>query len=512
MSNPRPAKELVENAIGPLPTDSDDETVGRLAKLSVMEYERVRNNEATRLGCRAPVLDKLVQAARGEADPAHGRGVALHDPDPWAESVSTCGLLDRLAEAVRRHVVLHAMVADAIALWIAHTWVADRFDHSPRLGITSPTRRCGKSTLLDLLRATCRRTLKADNISASGIFRTVEALRPLTLLVDETDSFLKDNEELRGVLNSGFERSGSVIRVVEKQGQHEPVQFATYCPVALAAIGDLPSTIADRAVPVRMERKAPGDAVQKLRAGGNRAKLADLARMAARWAADNAGKLSGDPKLPDALNDREGDISVPLIAIAEVAGPDWCERGRKALLHVFGLRSEHDDNIETGAMLLADVKAAFTEMSALRMTSVDLCRKLGTLDDRPWPEWRAGKPITPSQLAVALRPFGVRPTTYRSGDKTHKGYTSDAFKEAWSRYIPAKNTHSSVGEGAENRNTRNTTVNSMCYGENLGVTAEEALRSKISEISSLEHHVSNVPAEDAGASELAHVDDEEMVI
>ncbi|MBX6385490.1 MAG: hypothetical protein IRZ07_21380, partial [Microbispora sp.] len=100
-----------------------------------------------------------------------------------------------------RHVVMSPAAADCTALWIAHTWVYDRFQHSPRLSITSPVKRCGKSTLLDVLRATCHRPLKADNISASGVFRTVEALRPLTLLVDEADSFLGDNEELRGILN-----------------------------------------------------------------------------------------------------------------------------------------------------------------------------------------------------------------------------------------------------------------------------------------------------------------------
>jgi hypothetical protein len=119
--------------------------------------------------------------------------------------------------------------------------------------------RCGKSTLLEVLRITCRRTIKADNISASGVFRTVEALRPLTLLIDEADSFLDGAEELRGVSNSGFERSGNVIRVVEIKGEHRPVQFATFAPCALACIGDLPSTLADHAVPIRMARKGADD-------------------------------------------------------------------------------------------------------------------------------------------------------------------------------------------------------------------------------------------------------------
>jgi len=139
------------------PGESDDEAIARLAKLPPMEYERCRVSEAERRGLRVPILDKLVQQARGAAEPTHGRFVALHDPEPWPEPLSTADLLDSLAAAVRRHVMLSQHAIDAVALWIAHTWVADRFDHSPRLGITSPTRRCGKSTLMEVLRATCRR-------------------------------------------------------------------------------------------------------------------------------------------------------------------------------------------------------------------------------------------------------------------------------------------------------------------------------------------------------------------
>ena len=146
------------------PGETDDEAIARLAKLPLLEYERARAAEADKLGCRASMLDKLVQAARGGNDPASGRTVALHDPEPWPDPVVLPDLLDALAKAVRRHVVMADEAADAIALWIAHTYAYDRFDHTPRLAITSPTKRCGKSTLLDVLRITCRRTLKADNV------------------------------------------------------------------------------------------------------------------------------------------------------------------------------------------------------------------------------------------------------------------------------------------------------------------------------------------------------------
>ena len=41
-----------------------------------------------------------------------------------------------------------------------------------------------------------------SNTSSAAIFRTIEKFQP-ALLVDEADTYLKDNDELRGVINSG---------------------------------------------------------------------------------------------------------------------------------------------------------------------------------------------------------------------------------------------------------------------------------------------------------------------
>jgi hypothetical protein len=423
-----------------------------------------------------------VQIARGRVEPATGRGVALHDPDPWPEPVTTAALLGDLASAVKRHVFLPASATDAVALWIAHTWVADRFDHTPRLGITSPTKRCGKSTLLDVLRMTCRRTIKADNISASGVFRTIDALRPLTLLIDEADSFLDEAEELRGVLNSGFERSGNVIRVMEIKGEHQPVQFTTFAPCALCSIGDLPSTLTDRAVPIRIERKAAGETVQRLRYGRNRANLSDLARKLARWADDFGRDLSTDPAIPEAMGDREGDISTPLFAIADHAGEAWARRGRRALLDLFGVQAAEEGNAESGTLLLADIRSLFVEKGAERMPSKDIVAALGDMDTRPWPEWKAGKPITANQLARVLKTFRIRPTTYRpaGSDVVVKGYIRDDFTSAWNRYLPA-DPASAAAKGASHPKHGNIVVQNSEFRENLSVTHNRMLPIKISE-------------------------------
>jgi hypothetical protein len=44
-----------------------------------------------------------------------------------------------------------------------------------------------------------------SNISSPAFFRVIEEMRP-TLMIDEADTVLHRNDELRGILNSGYKR------------------------------------------------------------------------------------------------------------------------------------------------------------------------------------------------------------------------------------------------------------------------------------------------------------------
>jgi hypothetical protein len=289
---------------------------------------------------------------------------------------------------------------------------------------------------MEILQATSRGAIRADSLTASSVFRVVAALSPLTLVIDEADTFMGENEELRGVLNSGFAFDGQVLRTVEVEGRHEVQAFSTFAPVAVAAIKRIPDTVADRAIPIRLARKSKAETVTLLRTEGSRPALADLARQLARWAADDGERLSLNPLVPDAMGDREGDIAIPLLSIADQAGPGWAARGRAALLGLFGLRAADDSGEEIGIMLLIDIRQIFVGKSAVQRSSKDLCFDLGTYDERPWPEWRQGRPMTENQLARVLRPFGIRPAVIREGAATPRGYLREAFEDAWARYLP----------------------------------------------------------------------------
>jgi hypothetical protein len=150
-----------------------------------------------------------------EEESAHGMW-EMEEVEPWHEPVDGAALLDELATVVRRFVVLPKNAPEALALWCVHTYAFRLRDVSTYLGIESPEKRCGKTTLLTVLSELVNRPVVASNISSPAFFRVIEETRP-TLLIDEADTFLQGNDELRGILNSGYSRKTAyVVRVAER--------------------------------------------------------------------------------------------------------------------------------------------------------------------------------------------------------------------------------------------------------------------------------------------------------
>src|SRR5262245_32075591 len=111
---------------------------------------------------------------------------------------------------MRRFVVLPRCAAETLALWVVHTYAFGLRDVSTYLGIESPEKRCWKTTLLGVLSKLVQRPVAAANISSPAFFRVIEEMGP-TLLIDEADTFLSGNEELRGILNAGYSRETAYV-------------------------------------------------------------------------------------------------------------------------------------------------------------------------------------------------------------------------------------------------------------------------------------------------------------
>ena len=411
-------------------------TIKRLAALSSIDYDRVREAEAKQLSVRLSTLDTLVEQHRKSvSDASSGQAVSFSEPKPWSKPVDGTLLLDALADTFSRYLVLPTGAADALALWTVHTHVYSAFEYTPRLNVTGPVKQCGKTLLMDVLQTLVASGLRAENLSTAVLFRLVDAKKP-TLLIDEYDSFLRGNEELRGALNAGQKRGGQVLRCAGDD--HEVRGFNVFAPVALAGIGPLPGTLADRSIIIRMERAKRGEVQARFDS-----RITDreqkIKRKLMRWVQDNRHLLEAcDPEMPGLYN-RRADTWRPLFAIAEVAGGSWPQRVRAANK---ALENKTDENESAGVMLLADIRRIFKKSKQDTLSSIYLVERLQQMEERPWPEFKCNKPITMRQVADLLRPFDIGPRTQREGDETFKGYTRHQFKRAFSRYLNVPGTRS----------------------------------------------------------------------
>jgi hypothetical protein len=235
------------------------------------------------------------------------------------------------------HLTRHQCIA--LALWIIHTHVFDRFTTSPRLVLRSPVRGCGKTTTLLVVKELAAKARRADHITAAAIFRMVDFDRP-TLLLDEGDNLdLVHSPTLRAVLNTGHRAGGHVVRVDGKVTR----AFSTFTPVALAVIGGLPLPLSHRSVTIDMVRAPAGTELTRfdeLNAEQN-VDFRTVYEAIFHWA--RQCKLNPNPPMPQELRNRVADNWRCLLSIADACGPAWGQTSREAAIAIS--KSDAQQNI-----------------------------------------------------------------------------------------------------------------------------------------------------------------------
>lgn len=406
----------------------DDKRLNELAALDPFEYERQRMIAAKQLGVRPSVLDREIMKRRELQLSQTG---FLEPTVPWTTAVDGDAVLDELFTTVDRHVVLPKCAVTAIALWVLHAHAHDAATHSPILIITSPTKRCGKTTLLAVLNKLVPKPLPSANVTPATIYRAIERFHP-TWLIDEADAFLKDKNELRGVLDSGHERSQAfVLRCVGDD--LVPTTFSTWAPKAIAVIGRLHPTLEDRSIKIELKRRLPIEGVERL--PRNKEAFTELRRKCARWANDNIEMLRvAQPKVPTELHDRARDNWDPLLAISDACGGEWPVLAREAARRL----SAVDDDETHAILLLGDLKFLFDQAyrdGGDNLSSQLIVDQLAKMEDRPWPEFSNGKPISPRGVAKLLKEFKIFPRQVKVGERKLNGYRPEQFIGTFKRYL-----------------------------------------------------------------------------
>lgn len=349
---------------------------------------------------------------------------------------SLAEVLDAVEQFLRRFVVLARPEAFiAVTLWVAHTHAIEYADATPYLAISSPEKQSGKTRLLECLQLLAH---ECSGISitptASTIYRGLEAAPGTTLLLDELDAVFRDRsdryEEVRAVINAGHRRGAAVPRNVPGPKSTWVVkQFPVFGPKALAGIGKLPDTVADRAIPIRMVKRKRSEPIERFH---QRAALVEAGPIVADLVAalvDRPPSFQAD--LLAELPDRTADAWEPLLALAHAAGDRWTRRARLAAI-VLHARREADDSL--GLRLLADAQLVFEAHSADRISTADLIEALEADEEGPWADER--RPLTAHRLARLLAPFEISSKQLRFPTANLKGYERDEFIDSWERYLP----------------------------------------------------------------------------
>ncbi len=381
----------------------------------------------------------------------------------WPDPVDGAQLLDEIAAQFSRYVALPDGAAPTLALWTLFTWAHECFAYSPILALTSPTPEAGKSLVLDIMERMTARTEYLVNPTGPSLFGLGkltevgerEDQQPpmgptppqLTLLGDEVDAWMRLDNQIRVVLNSGHRRRGA--RVPRRFG---PVTrfWSTWFPKALAFIEGLgfalPPATRGRCIIVPMKRASRKEAamLKEFRSQDEHDNLTVLKRKAAGWALQHFFALREvDPVLPDELGQREKNRWSPLFAIASVAGGLWPEITLRSCLRLTGLVGKTE---ALGEMLLHDIREIFASdgHNPDWLPSLVLVANLKAMEGRPWGEALAAADDAASarKLARILEPFDIE-SKYRwtpppgAKEKTSlAGYWFADFADAFEHYLP----------------------------------------------------------------------------
>ena len=356
-----------------------------------------------------------------ESDLAHLAGLAQMDG---------CAVLDQIADFLARFIAYpnqHARYAHA--LWLAHTWRMDEWDSTPRLAFMSPEKGSGKTRSLEVSEHLVPRAVRVSQATPGYILARISEDPPPTLFYDEIDTVYGQraggNEDLRALLNAGHRRGATAGRGNWGNDGLTGRDYPAYCAVALAGLGKLPETIADRAVIIRMKKRKRTERVDPWRPRVNAKEATALGDALGSWMTD--ASLSWPHNMP--VEDRAADVWEALIMVADAAGGHWPAIARNAAV----VLTSEDGQASVGVQLLSDLRIVFGTTDKMR--SEDVIAALIELAESPWHHFHAdGSPLDFRDLARLLRVYDIGPKDVWIDAASAKGYTADDLRDAWDRY------------------------------------------------------------------------------
>jgi hypothetical protein len=379
-------------------------------------------------------IRRVHEASQHQEDagtPAPGSIPAPAAADCSAEAAGLAGLseeelqmfgqqiLEEACQFIDRFSVLPSRAATyALAAFAASNWIYQSFTETPRIHVSALTFGAGKTRVMKLVNLLCPNPQMMAKITGPALYHIIAERHPAPLALDEADAMFGQGargEDLRGILNAGYEYSGTVTRVVKG----EAADFGVYCPVIFAGKGKLPQSLEDRSITIMMQQRRPGQQMDRFIPKMHDAMGRKIGLMLGAWATKIAGPagdiLWDDP--PEKLADRQVDILTPLYAICAMAAGPWPERFAE-IVDVLVLGGVSTDEVSPATALLAAIRDVWPEDTD-RLATHQLAELLAGHEsgEFAWPESQRA-----AELNARMRDMGIPPVPMWIEGKTMRGY------------------------------------------------------------------------------------------
>lgn len=366
-------------------------------------------------------------------------------PDPEPEPAPLVEIVDAIYNLLPDYLACSNQQRAILTLWIVHTYCFEIFPATPYLNIYSPEKQSGKTLCLQLLRMLCRNSwMPAGGLTATRLMDHIARRRPTFLLDDWHTAFRPtETQSIIGFLNAGFaEDSRYAVR-----GSDDSDDLDIYCPKAFAGSGTLPGPLADRSIPILLQRQKKSESFRIFCTGLIHPQTESIAKQLRLWFNDydrlrsvyKQAQVIYEANVPG-FSLRQKACALPLLTLAKLIGGKWPRRANLALRRAFDIYNR--TALSAGTQLLEDIRSWFMTNRKDKVFTVDLLEHLNALTGRPWSRDQKdrdqkGKPLNPNHLRCYLENFDVcRSSTQWIAKHKRKGFTLQAFMASWDRYLP----------------------------------------------------------------------------
>jgi Protein of unknown function (DUF3631) len=282
----------------------------------------------------------------------------------------------------------------------------------------------GKTRVMKLTNLLCPNPQMMAKLTGPAAYHVIAERHPAPLALDEADAIFGQGqraEDLRGILNAGYEYSGTITRV----SKGEAADYSVWCPVIFAGKGQLPASLEDRAITVMMAKRRPGQEMDRFIPKMHDAMGRQIGLMLGAWATRIQGPagdiLWADP--PEKLADRQVDILTPFYALCQMAGGPWPERFDE-IVDVLVLGGVSTDQVSPAEELLAALRDVWPQDTD-RLPTHKLADLLAGHESGrfAWPP-----DVRTGELNKRMRLMGIPPVPLRINGTVMRGYDRDTIE------------------------------------------------------------------------------------